>query len=516
MPPPRRSISTQRRRSYSGSASTSSHASQSSSSPSTTSVLWRLYLSHALSTWNARTFEFGAVIFLATIFPHTLFYTSLYALCRSGAATVFSSYIGWIVDRTDRLVVVRQSIMWQRYTVAVSCLILQVLLWSNEDRLLTLTWFGIAIVLACFEKLAFVANTVAVERDWLIVIADSLGAEREDMNSSMRRIDLICKLVAPLCISLVDSYSTKIAIWVVFGQNALSAIIEYFAIAQVFAAVPELAQGRSRRARSDSHNGDLAADQQTDSTTPRNPIVANIVRALRPWKDYFWNPAFLASFSLSLLYLTVLSFASQMTTYLLTLGYTSFHVSTMRLAAVALELTATCAAPTLMRKIGAVRSGLWFVNEQLIAIALALVWFTALDFHTRLAGLALAAGVALSRVGLWGFDLSVQYLVQEDAPEATRGSFSAVEAALQNFFELVSFAITMIFHRPEQFQIPVFISAGAVALSATCFARFVRQKRGHFLHTSKCFRREGKLKYQVLPTIEEEGEDTPLDERSGS
>jgi iron-regulated transporter 1 len=63
---------------------------------------------------------------------------------------------------------------------------------------------------------------VAVERDWAVVVAESLQMPREELNSVMRRIDLICKLVAPLCISLVDGYSTEVAVWVVFGQNAAS------------------------------------------------------------------------------------------------------------------------------------------------------------------------------------------------------------------------------------------------------------------------------------------------------
>lgn len=49
----------------------------------------------------------------------------------------------------------------------------------------------------------------------------------------MRRIDLFCKLFAPVFISFVDSFSTKVAIWTVFGLNASWVVIEYLAIAQV-------------------------------------------------------------------------------------------------------------------------------------------------------------------------------------------------------------------------------------------------------------------------------------------
>lgn len=478
-------------------------------------LLYRLYISHTLSTWNARTFEFGAVIFLAAIFPGTLFFASCYALFRSAAAAALGSWIGSLVDSKNRLYIVRQSIIWQRISVALSCLILAMLLAGNpQNGLIVYGLFATIVALAGIEKLAFVANTVAVERDWIIVVSDSLGVERQELNSAMRRIDLICKLIAPLGIGLLDGYSTKIAIWVVFSQNAISVLIEYFAIAQVYAAVPELGRGKEL--------GNTTETPRSPGGTPIAPsrtTLSTIKNNIRPWKDYFQNPAFLASFSLSLLYLTVLSFASQMTTYLLTLGFTSTHVSLMRLVAVILELSATCAAPLLMNKIGAVRSGLWFVNEQLFSIMAAVAFFAATtsQTHLKLAGLALVAGVALSRLGLWGFDLCVQYLVQEDAPEAIRGSFSAIEMSLQNFFELLSFATTMVFYRPEDFKYPVYISTGAVALSAACFAGFVRQKRGHLLHTSKCLRRAGKSgRYQILPTIEEEVELEDINEERRS
>jgi iron-regulated transporter 1 len=70
----------------------------------------RLYLSHFLSTWNSRSFEFGAVLFLAAIFPATLLQLSIYALLRSASAIVLASSIGYAVDQRQRLPVVRFSI----------------------------------------------------------------------------------------------------------------------------------------------------------------------------------------------------------------------------------------------------------------------------------------------------------------------------------------------------------------------------------------------------------------------
>lgn len=58
--------------------------------------------------------------------------------------------------------------------------------------------------------------------------------------------------------------------------------------------------------------------------------------------------------------------------------------------------------------------------------------------------------------------------------------------ALQSVFEMLSFASTIVFSSPEQFQYPVIISTGAVTLAAICFAAYVRKERGHLLHRSKC------------------------------
>lgn len=69
-----------------------------------------LYISHFLSTWNSRLFEFGAVLFISTIFPGTLFPASIYALTRSASVVVFSTAIGHLIDRCERIFLIRLSI----------------------------------------------------------------------------------------------------------------------------------------------------------------------------------------------------------------------------------------------------------------------------------------------------------------------------------------------------------------------------------------------------------------------
>lgn len=54
------------------------------------------------------------------------------------------------------------------------------------------------------------------------------------LNAQMRRIDLVCKLVGPFAISLIDGFSTEIAIWTNLAMSVVSIVIEYPAIAKVW------------------------------------------------------------------------------------------------------------------------------------------------------------------------------------------------------------------------------------------------------------------------------------------
>ncbi len=89
-------------------------------------------------------------------------------------------------------------------------------------------------------------------------------------------------------------------------------------------------------------------------------------------------------------------------------------VSLLRLAAVLSELSATCFAPHLIRRIGVIRAGLWSINWQVVSLVIGVLGFVGLASEHRVeAGAALTAGIVLSRLGLWGFDLAVQDIVQE-------------------------------------------------------------------------------------------------------
>lgn len=134
---------------------------------------------------------------------------------------------------------------------------------------------------------------------------------------------------------------------------------------------------------------------------------------------YFRHPAVIPSFACALLYLTVLSFSGQMVTYLLSTGYSSAHVAIARTLSVAFEVLATWAGPWLMERLGPVRAGLWFASWQMGCLFLGMSIFWAFADQPIISASGLVGGTILSRVGLWGFDLCTQIVVQEVSPALT-------------------------------------------------------------------------------------------------
>ena len=153
--------------------------------------------------------------------------------------------------------------------------------------------------------------------------------------------------------------------------------------------------------------------------------LTQLNRILQPLSFYTQHPAFLPSLSLSLLYFTVLSFSSQMITYLLSVRdsrpidapptFSTTTIGLLRTLAAISEILATWLAPAIMRRIGPTRTGLWAINWQAACAAagISLFWFLS---PSSVAAMGLVVGVILSRIGLWGFDLSVQILIQEVGP----------------------------------------------------------------------------------------------------
>lgn len=159
-------------------------------------------------------------------------------------------------------------------------------------------------------------------------------------------------------------------------MNIVSVIAEYYAIARIYHEVPDLQKSKSKQ--------DLQLPgTDRDSTWGKRSIFLRTWRlvttlARKSASDfvfYFRHRTFLPSVAGALLYVTVLSFAGQMVTYLVSSGYTTAQIGIARTFSVAFEVLATWVAPWLIGRVGPIRAGLWFSNCQVVPLIASLVVF---------------------------------------------------------------------------------------------------------------------------------------------
>ena len=167
------------------------------------------------SSWGLRTAEFAVYLFLVTLFPDTLLPASIYGFVTTGIAILFSGWAGQLVDEHHNLGVVRASIVFIKCAACVQYGSTLVLLYrlGNTITATTRPWstpltsglFSLIVLGGCVHTLAGTTTSVAVEREWVTTIAGTSSAHLTTLNTYMRRIDLFCKLAAPLFVSLLTT-----------------------------------------------------------------------------------------------------------------------------------------------------------------------------------------------------------------------------------------------------------------------------------------------------------------------
>ena len=83
--------------------------------------------------------------------------------------------------------------------------------------------------------------------------------------------------------------------------------------------------------------------------------------------------------------------------------------------------------------------------------------------------------MAVSRIGLWSFDLAETQIMQEYIVEEERGTVNSMQTALyQAFYVFIQFG-GIIFHKPQQFVVLIVFSV-IMVFSACCLYTFWYQK----------------------------------------
>lgn len=415
----------------------------------------RLYISHFLYVWNSRMYEFGILLFIINLYPGTLFPSSLFAFCSSLSGILLSNAVTNLVNHGERLKIIKKTIFIQRWFAVLSATVLLIIFqFFEEHQLLKKLCLGVVIICGAVEKLSTIANKISISRDWIVKICSKDEEFLVELSTKLRSIDLFCKLVAPFFISSFITFAGfKSALIFIILVFFISNQIEFSMILRLYHSIPALKE----------------SEDQISRTTPT-------FKSLSYWESlklFAKNPLSLQILSISLVYLTVLSFGNTTIAYLLSFDdINNFLIGFLKGISTAFELFGTLLMfPFLNKLTNFINVGFISIFFQFLSLVPILVSFIMNYPKTHW---LVCICIPWSRIGLWCFDLAVQNSIQVYiTDDFERFNVTTFEESLNNLFELTTHILTLIFHKPEQFKYPVFASIGAVLAAVVVYLLFI-------------------------------------------
>nr|DBA20131.1 TPA: hypothetical protein GDO54_015856 [Pyxicephalus adspersus] len=350
--------------------------------------------------------HFAVSLFLVELYGNSLLLTAVYGLVVAGSVLLLGAIIGDWVDKNPRLRVARTSLVVQNVSVIICGIILMVVFLYKNDLLnmyhgwlLTLCYI-LVITIANIANLASTAMGITIQRDWIVVVAGDDRSKLADMNATVRRIDQLTNILAPMAVGQIMTFGSPVmGCGFIAGWNLMSMCVEYMLLWKVYQKTPALAIKAGKKVddqelkqlniqvidanlnnneKPPEHVCLVTEKAIVTAEIPKEPSCGEKIKEpfrtfKNGWIAYYNQSVFWAGMGLAFLYMTVLGFDCITTGYAYTQGLSGFVLSLLMGASAISGIMGTIAFTWLRQKCGLVRTGLISGIAQLCSLILCVV-----------------------------------------------------------------------------------------------------------------------------------------------
>ena len=435
-------------------------------------------VSHALSAWEDRMWQFAVPVLMMRVFRDTLLPGALFALVQYLGVVFLMPKAGALIDGSYRIRLARHAIALENVCIFGTCALLGLMVHRAEDKgwkgkVLGLdgamaAYYSAIVVLGVVGEVCNQILTISLEQDWVVVLAKETGRDLTRMNVNMKRIDLLCKVLAPGLIGVFldffgllrgqDAMASALCGILLLGLfNALAWPLEVFLLGEIHDGLPGLQMKRIRNEAAFYEDllreGGEAEKGKGDHSGDRS--------FLETVKLYCTHRVFLASLSFCMLFMTVMDNGTLVTSYLVWRQVNAGALGLQRGVGAVVGLAGTFVYPKLAERMGYEKVGLWSIWAFTLCMAPGAAAQLLLG-PSRTSDWALIAAMVVSRAALWAFDLAERQVMQEECEEESRGALNACQVSCYQTLYCVIQVFGMVFSNPANFSVLTAISLGSL------------------------------------------------------
>ena len=389
-------------------------------------------------------------LMLVELYPNSFLPATCFQFVLRSCLTLFMPIVGRFMDRTDRLKTVKYGIIAQIIGVIGTGFTPYLYTLFNDSYylipLIFLNFFG------SLGIIGFNATFISVQHDWVPAVADKSSLTW--LNSRIQQSTLFCEVIIPLIAGILLSLGSPLnLLHSGFGflllVNIISFIPEYFFLKSVYISSPNI------RKLKDQNNRKVSTG-----------IIKSFIDG---WKALQSTNQSLLIIGYSLLWITALTPHNiTLITYIVSEWKLSdSEVGFFRGFAAFFGILPSFFIYKLLVKSKLHKIITYFVLFQAFNLLVSATLFS-IPFNQEYLNLKYLAllFIMVSRFGLNGIDLLYIQIRQENIEESIRSTVAGFSASLNHFGLLFMTAISLIFHKPEQFYILGWISFGSVLSSS--------------------------------------------------
>ncbi|KAM1500735.1 hypothetical protein COP2_034145 [Malus domestica] len=340
----------------------------------------------------------------------------------------------------------------------------------SVSSLLHRPWFIVLVLAGAVERLSGVALGVAMERDWVVLLA---GVNRPialaQANAVLNRIDLLCEIAgASLFGILLSNYDPVTCLKFSGGLMVWSLP---FAIV-LTCLTNKLSSGVLDRPKCSQTCCRMSTEVSLFDT---NDIVDKGVAAIKlGWKEYMQQPVLPASLAYVLLYFNVvLTPGSLMTAFLTQSGLNPSIIGGFSGLCAFMGVAATFVSASLVRRLGILRAGAAGLIFQASLLTVAVAVYCSGSSSQQSPLLFFLCLIVLSRLGHMSYDVVAAQILQTGIPSSKANIIGTTEVAVASLAEFTMWGIAIIANDVSHFGFLAVLSLLSVVGAAWMFCRWL-------------------------------------------